>query len=215
MPLGCNSFTDEGKIIISCVFHAPITWFVITGEPLPSIFTKVTHPRVLSWIKRRTTGGKFCKKKFNYHDPEIEFRHFPDQTDEEASVSEEARVGQPVSIITVTDRDLEDTGRQVVNITDGNQAGHFALDSVGGVHVVRLARQLDRQTVSQYQLTITAQDGGTPTRTATATLRIRVGSEGRSSRNALHFFPKLLRIDLHYITLRFRRQGRRQRGGRG
>ena len=127
-----------------------------------------------------------------------------------------ARVGQPVSIITVTDRDLEDTGRQVVNITDGNQAGHFALDSVGGVHVVRLARQLDRQTVSQYQLTITAQDGGTPARTATATLRIRVGSEGRSSRNALHFFPKLLRIDLHYITLRFRRgQGRRQRGGRG
>ena len=88
-----------------------------------------------------------------------------------------ARVGQPVSIITVTDRDLEDTGRQVVNITDGNQAGHFALDSVGGVHVVRLARQLDRQTVSQYQLTITAQDGGTPTRTATATLRIRVESE--------------------------------------
>ena len=83
-----------------------------------------------------------------------------------------ARVGQPVSIITVTDRDLEDTGRQVVNITDGNQAGHFALDSVGGVHVVRLARQLDRQTVSQYQLTITAQDGGTPARTATATLRI-------------------------------------------
>ena len=90
-----------------------------------------------------------------------------------------ARVGQPVSIITVTDRDLEDTGRQVVTITDGNQAGHFALDSVGGVHVVRLARQLDRQTVSQYQLTITAQDGGTPARTATATLRIRVGSEGR------------------------------------
>ena len=88
-----------------------------------------------------------------------------------------ARVGQPVSIITVTDRDLEDTGRQVVNITDGNQAGHLALDSVGGVHVVRLARQLDRQTVSQYQLTITAQDGGTPARTATATLRIRVDGE--------------------------------------
>ena len=88
-----------------------------------------------------------------------------------------ARVGQPVSIITVTDRDLEDKDRQVVNITDGNQAGHFALDSVGGVHVVRLARQLDRQTVSQYELTITAEDGGTPTRTATATIVINVASE--------------------------------------
>ena len=87
-----------------------------------------------------------------------------------------ARVGQPVSIITVTDRDLEDTGRQVVNITDGNQAGHLALDSVG-VHVVRLARQLDRQTVSQYELTITAQDGGTPARTGNAKLYINVGSE--------------------------------------
>ena len=82
-----------------------------------------------------------------------------------------------MSIITVTDRDLEDTGRQVVNITDGNQAGHFALDSVGDLHVVRLARQLDRQTVSQYQLTITAQDGGTPTRTGNAKLYINVGSE--------------------------------------
>ena len=159
------------------VFFSLKNEFPFLGTALPSIFTLVSHPEIISdFIRFFAEGGKFCKEKLNYHDPEIQFRHFYERN-KEASVWEFARVGQPVSIITVTDRDLEDTGRQVVTITDGNQAGHFALDSVGGVHVVRLARQLDRQTVSQYQLTITAQDGGTPTRTATATLVINIGSE--------------------------------------
>ena len=90
---------------------------------------------------------------------------------------EEARVGQVVSVITVTDRDLEDRGRALVTITGGNQAAHFTLDSVGSVQVLRVGRELYRDTASQYELTITAEDRGTPPRTATATLVINVESD--------------------------------------
>ena len=80
-----------------------------------------------------------CRKNQNDHDPQIEFRNFPDERQEEAWVDETARVGQLVSIISVTDLDLEDRGRAVVTIIEGNEAGHFTLDSVGDIHVIRVA----------------------------------------------------------------------------
>ena len=85
-------------------------------------------------------------------------------------------VGHLVSVISVTDLDLEDRGRALVNITGGNEEGHFRLDSVGDVHVVRVAGRglLDRQKTSQYQLTVVAEDRGTPPRSSTATLVINV-----------------------------------------
>ena len=114
------------------------------------------------------------------HDPQIEFRNFPDERQEEAGVYETALVGQLVSIISVTDLDLEDRGRTMVSIIEGNEAGHFTVDSVGDIHVVRVAGrgQLDRETTSQYQLTVQAEDGGSPSRTSTATLTVNVGGEG-------------------------------------
>ena len=76
----------------------------------------------------------------------------------------------------MTDLDLEDRGRALVNITGGNEEGHFRVDSVGDVHVVRVAGrgQLDRETTSQYQLTVQAEDRGTPPRTSTATLTVNI-----------------------------------------
>ena len=76
----------------------------------------------------------------------------------------------------MTDLDLEDRGRALVNITEGNEEGHFRVDSVGDVHVVRVAGrgQLDRETTSQYQLTVQAEDRGTPPRTSTATLTVNI-----------------------------------------
>ena len=76
----------------------------------------------------------------------------------------------------MTDLDLEDRGRAVVSIIEGNEAGHFTVDSVGDIHVVRVAGrgQLDRETTSQYQLTLQAEDRGSPPRTSTATLVINI-----------------------------------------
>ena len=118
-----------------------------------------------------------CKKNQNDHDPQIEFRNFPDE--EEARVEETAKVGQLVSIISVTDLDLEDRGRAIVSIIEGNEDGHFTVDSVGDIHVIRVVGrgQLDRETTSQYQLTVQAEDGGSPPRTSTATLTVNVWGE--------------------------------------
>ena len=115
-----------------------------------------------------------CGKNQNDHDPQIEFRNFPDERQEVAGVHETAKVGQLVSIISVTDLDLEDRGRAVVSIIEGNEAGHFTVDSVGDINVLRVAGQLDRETTSQYQLTVQAEDRGSPPRTSTATLVIDV-----------------------------------------
>ena len=136
----------------------------------------------MPWIKEYRDGssGQICKKKQNDHDPQIEFRNFPDERQEEAWVDETARVGHLVSVISVTDLDLEDRGRALVNITGGNEEGHFRVDSVGDVHVVRVAGrgQLDRETTSQYQLTVQAEDRGTPPRTSTATLTVNIIGKG-------------------------------------
>ena len=132
---------------------------------------------ILSWLKHHRNSGQMCKKNQNDHDPQIEFRNFPDE--EEARVEETAKVGQLVSIISVTDLDLEDRGRAIVSIIEGNEDGHFTVDSVGDIHVVRLAvrGQLDRETTSQYQLTVQAEDGGSPPRTSTATLTVNIEGE--------------------------------------
>ena len=131
---------------------------------------------ILSWLKYHRNSGQICRKNKNNLDPKIEFLNFPDESQEEAEVDETAMIGHLVSIISVTDLDLEDRGRALVNITEGNEEGHFRVDSVGDVHVVRVAGrgQLDRETTSQYQLTVQAEDRGTPPRTSTATLTVNV-----------------------------------------
>ena len=142
------------------------------------MFTDVRNAGILPWIKeyRDRTSPKLCKKNQNDHDPQIEFLNLTNERQEEAGVDETARVGHLVSVISVTDLDLEDRGRALVNITEGNEEGHFRLDSVGDVHVVRVAGrgQLDRETTSQYQLTVQAEDRGTPPRTSTATLTVNI-----------------------------------------
>ena len=132
---------------------------------------------ILSWLKYYRNSGQICKKNQNDHDPQIKFRNFPDESQEEAWVDETAKVGQLVSIISVTDLDLEDRGRAVVKIIDGNEAGHFNVDSVGDIHVVRVAGrgQLDREL---YQLTVKVEDMGTPSRDTTVTLAINIQSKG-------------------------------------
>ena len=146
------------------------------------MFTDVRNAGILPWIKEYIdrTSPKICKKNQNDHDPQIEFLNLTNERQEEAEVDETASVGHLVSVISVTDLDLEDRGRAVLSIIDGNEDNLFKLDSVGDVHVVRVAGrgQLDRETTSQYQLTVQAEDRGTPPRTSTATLTVNVLGKG-------------------------------------
>ena len=145
---------------------------------MPSVFTDVRKFRILNWIKKVVKPATFCRKDLHYHDPQIEFRNFPDERQEEARVDETARVGQLVSIISVTDLDLEDRGWAVVSIIEGYEAGQFTVDSVEDIHIIRVVGQLDRETTSQYQLTVQTEDRGIPSRTSTATLTVNVGGKG-------------------------------------
>ncbi len=110
----------------------------------------------------------------NDHDPQILFRYFPDQTAKFATVEENAKPGNLVSAITVTDKDKGDNGKTSVQIVAGNSQGHFRLDSRGGIHIVRVDSELDRETVRLYNLTVVAEDKGVPPRTSTAFLIIHV-----------------------------------------
>ena len=185
--LGCNS-TTNGKLGIWSRFFIKIKYLIILGEKLPSVFADITNNKnngILAWIKqyRARSSAKLCKKKQNYHKPHIEFRNFLDERQEKAWVGETARVGHLVSVVSVTDQDLEDSGEAVLNITKGNEEGQFTLETVGDVHVVRVAGrgQLDWETASQYQLTVMAEDGGSPPRSATATLFVNVTRKYKTS----------------------------------
>ena len=123
------------------------------------------------------TSGHICRKKQNNYEPELKFRNFPNESLEKAEVLETAKIGHLVSIISVIDPDVEGKGRALVNITDGNGDKHFRLDSVGDVHIVRVAGKLDKETTNQYNLTVQVEDRGTPPKTSTATLVVNVPSK--------------------------------------
>ena len=69
-----------------------------------------------------------------------------------------------------------------MKITGGNKAGHFTLDTVGDIHVVRVASELDRETNRHYMLTVLAEDRGTPPRNSS------VHIESKSSENNLNTY---------------------------
>ena len=110
----------------------------------------------------------------NNHDPQISFRYFPDQTAKFATVEENAVPGNLVAAITVTDRDKGSNGETKVSIVQGNHQGHFKLVSRGGINIVRVDSELDRETTREYNLTVVAEDMGNPPRTSTAFLIIHV-----------------------------------------
>ena len=80
--------------------------------------------------------------------PRIKFHNYPDPSANFASLAEDVRVGQVVSVITVTDG-------VVVRITGGNEAGLFRLDRH---HDIRVSSLPEMKTRTEYRLTVEARD---------------------------------------------------------
>ena len=131
----------------------------------------------------------------NDHAPKISFRYFPDQTAEFATVEENAKPGNKVCAITVTDRDQGLNGKTSLKITDGNQLGHFRLNTLGGgIHIVQVKSPLDREETETFNLTVVASDFGSPRpRTSTAYLIIHV--------NDINDHPPVFTEDKYHATL--------------
>uniref|UniRef100_A0A8C6JSB2 Protocadherin-16 n=1 Tax=Melopsittacus undulatus TaxID=13146 RepID=A0A8C6JSB2_MELUD len=103
----------------------------------------------------------------------------------EAHIMENLPAGSPVLQVLATDRDLgEDAGQGWAGqfcqgplnaddpMPDGDPGQDFSLDPVSGV--LSTARALDREQVASYSLTVVVQDHGTPPRSATMSVHVKV-----------------------------------------
>ncbi|CAN9493182.1 unnamed protein product [Ophioblennius macclurei] len=86
------------------------------------------------------------------------------------AVREDAEVGSSVVSLTATDQDSS-FNKEIRYSLRGGQ-GRFSVDPVSGV--VSVAIELDRETQSEYDLLVVAEDQGQPARSANATLLIKV-----------------------------------------
>lgn len=109
----------------------------------------------------------------NDHDPIIRFQYIP-PTGSFATVDENALNNSVVAAVSVIDVDEGLNGDTTIRIISGNELHHFRLEKTPSFDLVRVNGVLDREDISKYNLTIVANDMGTPSRTATAYLIIHV-----------------------------------------
>lgn len=78
-------------------------------------------------------------------------------------VSESVKPGASVVQVTAIDKDTGTNAEFTFSITDGDDANMFAITSDrnnGGIGIISTLLQIDRETISKYNLTITATDNG-------------------------------------------------------
>ncbi|KAL4226469.1 hypothetical protein ACF0H5_014452 [Mactra antiquata] len=102
----------------------------------------------------------------NEHDPA-----FPSTT-VTVNLDEDSGIGTTITQVIASDNDIGTDGDVTHSITSGNNDGRFTIDSVTGG--ITLAKTLDYEDVQQYNLTVVAVDGGTVSRSATATVTVDV-----------------------------------------
>ncbi|OTF82240.1 protocadherin fat-like protein, partial [Euroglyphus maynei] len=108
----------------------------------------------------------------NNHAPIIKFRYF--SKSDYAHVDENAINGSVVAAVSVIDFDRGRNGQTWLEIVDGNQRGHFRLESLGNSHIIKVNSPLDRERIARYNLTIMAHDKGQPSKHSTDNLIIIV-----------------------------------------
>ncbi|XP_068451779.1 cadherin-23-like isoform X2 [Clinocottus analis] len=86
-------------------------------------------------------------------------------------VPEDAEVGTNVTAVPATDKD-SGFNKELRYFLRGGGEGSFSVDPVSGM--VSVAAALDRETKAEYNLLVEAEDQGRPSRTATASLLVRV-----------------------------------------
>ncbi|XP_068134762.1 protocadherin Fat 1 isoform X2 [Hyperolius riggenbachi] len=90
----------------------------------------------------------------------------------EGRVYESAAIGSAVLQVTALDKDKGKNAEVVYSIESGNTANAFAVDPVLGI--IKTAKELDRNSQSQYELVIKASDHGIPTMSQITTAHILV-----------------------------------------
>ena len=112
----------------------------------------------------------------NNHDPVLTIKYNPPGSAEFSSVNEDAKDGEIVAGITVTDSDSGSNGQASVSIIAGNELKHFRMQSFGQLALIYVNgdQVLDRERNHIYNLTLEAKDGGSPPRTSVKALVVYV-----------------------------------------
>ncbi|XP_006866240.1 PREDICTED: protocadherin alpha-C2-like isoform X6 [Chrysochloris asiatica] len=87
-------------------------------------------------------------------------------------VRENAQEGTVIALISVSDRDSGVNGEVFCTLTPG--VPFKLLSTFKNYYSLVLGGTLDRETVSAYELIVTARDGGSPSRSATASVSVEV-----------------------------------------
>ncbi|XP_030375675.1 fat-like cadherin-related tumor suppressor homolog [Scaptodrosophila lebanonensis] len=88
------------------------------------------------------------------------------------SVKEDVSIGEKVADVKAVDEDTNLNGIVVYNIERGDKLSQFFIDKNNGT--IRLARAIDRETISEYALEIQACDRGIPERCSSVLVNIDV-----------------------------------------
>lgn len=102
----------------------------------------------------------------NHHTPEFSQNHIT------ATVPESLSIGTAIRTLSARDKDKEMNGFITYNITSGNEAGLFALNSKTGA--LTLAQSLDYEEKQTHELRVTGTDGGWIAKTGYITVTIHV-----------------------------------------
>ncbi|KAA0718279.1 Cadherin-23 Otocadherin [Triplophysa tibetana] len=86
----------------------------------------------------------------------------------------EGQPGPRVLTVRATDADSGSNGKVEYSITEGDMKNEFVVSSVEGELRVRRDVELDRETISYYNITITAKDLGTPAQSAIVVVGVQV-----------------------------------------
>ncbi|XP_028838817.1 protocadherin Fat 3 isoform X3 [Denticeps clupeoides] len=87
-------------------------------------------------------------------------------------VSEDAVVGEIVTRLLAEDLDSQVNGRITYSILKGDRQNQFWIDPVTGL--LKVNKELDRETVSSYSLAVQAFDSGSPAMSSTVTVNIDI-----------------------------------------
>ncbi|XP_061108849.1 protocadherin Fat 1 isoform X2 [Conger conger] len=94
------------------------------------------------------------------------------QTAYAAVVAEDSDLGKTIITVVAQDGDGPSGNRVRYSIVSGNPGSPFVIDAVKGE--VKVARQLDREKVSGYTLTVLASDNGNPAKSSSVTIDVDV-----------------------------------------
>uniref|UniRef100_A0A8B9LCV4 FAT atypical cadherin 1b n=1 Tax=Astyanax mexicanus TaxID=7994 RepID=A0A8B9LCV4_ASTMX len=89
-----------------------------------------------------------------------------------AVISEDSEPGCSVLTVMANDLDGPSNSRIHYSILKGNEDSPFIMDAVSGV--LKVARQLDREKVGVYKLTVLASDSGNPPKSSSAAINMTV-----------------------------------------